>query len=141
MFGITTQITAVVVALTVSAGGAYIYKQRSDLLKQIETSQIEAKKYKILLETSTTSLTEALNINSQNKVFITRLEQEKVDIQISMNNLELHRRKDAVTINNLSETIRKQASNPANQVLLSPVLQDVIAQIQKNRDARQGEQK
>ena len=137
MFGITTQITAVVVAIAVSAGGVYLYKQRSAL----QEAHTQTKMYKAELEKSKISLSTALDVNEQNKLHITRLVQEKTDIQISMNNLELHRRKDAVTINNLSESIRKQASNPANQVLLSPVLQTVIDQIQKNRATRQGERK
>ena len=80
----------------------------------------------------------AIAVNTQNVFTINELKKEKQEIQNSIARLEVRRKKDAVSIDNLTAIINTQASNPENKVKLSPVLQEVIDQIQKNRMKKEG---
>ena len=79
----------------------------------------------------------AIEVSKANEVTIQAAKQEKIDIETSLAALETKRKADAIKIGQLSAIIKNQAANPANQVKLSPVLQDLIAQIQADRKIRE----
>jgi hypothetical protein len=79
----------------------------------------------------------AIDAAHETEVTIGKLQQEKADIETALTNLEADKKKTAVVINNLAVAVRAGASNPANQVHLSPTLQDTITAIQKERARRE----
>lgn len=79
----------------------------------------------------------AIEANKVTQETIAALTKEKADIQIALNNLDSDRRKNQKVINDLSTVIRSMATDPANKVQLSPVLQKTVDEIQRQRVARE----
>lgn len=90
------------------------------------------------LKTANDNLNLAIEANKTNQGTIDQLQLEKRSVELALKNLEDARRRDAAVINTLSATIREQAKDPANQVTLSPVLKQTVAQIQAERARRAG---
>jgi hypothetical protein len=138
MFGFpTTRIVAVIAALLIASVGAWGGWQ----YVQLQKAKVDVVTMKAERDEAAAALDRALEINRKNQTFIMSLQQEKADVQFALNALDARRKVDAATISKLSEIIRQQSSNPENQVSLSPVLQAIVDQIQKNRDARVGVKK
>lgn len=78
----------------------------------------------------------AIKASTANLATIKELQNERDSIQLALNNLEADRRKNQAIIGNLSAAIRSTASDPANQVQLSPVLKATVEEIQKRRKER-----
>lgn len=87
------------------------------------------------------NLSVAIEANAANQATIDQLQIEKTAIEQSLARLEETRQRDAKIIGSLSASIKAQANDPVNQVTLSPVLKDVVGQIQTERAKRQGEKK
>lgn len=79
----------------------------------------------------------AIDANKVTQDTIDRLTKEKADVQTALNNLDIDRRKNQKVINDLSTVIRSMATDPANKVQLSPVLQKTVDEIQRQRVARE----
>lgn len=79
----------------------------------------------------------AIDANKSNILVMAQLEKEKSDIQLALNALDTDRKKNQKIIADLSTVIRSMATDPANKVQLSPVLQVTIDNIQKQRAARE----
>lgn len=138
MFGFpTTRIVAVIAALLIASVGAWGGWQ----YVQLQKAKVDVVTIKAERDEAAVARDKALEVNRQNQTFIMTLQQEKADVQSALNTLDARRKVDAATIYKLSEIIRQQSSNPENQVGLSPVLQAIVDQIQKNRDARVGVKK
>lgn len=80
----------------------------------------------------------AIAVAKANDETIKQLAQEKKDAESALNELAARNRLDAATIAAMSAAIKAQAANPANQVQLSPVLKQIISDIQAERAKRQG---
>lgn len=122
---------AILIPVLAFSGWTYIK------LKNAETAKAEAIAER---DSMATQLDLAVKANQTNQDTIDRLMLEKQDIETALANLEARRKKDRATIAGLSRAIAEQASNPENQVKLSPVLQQVVDQIQQQRAARGGQQ-
>jgi hypothetical protein len=137
MFGITTRVVAIAAAVLIAGVGAWGGWQYVKLQKsQAGIAQAVADR-----DHAVAQLDKAIAANKMNQETIDSLQQEKKDIETSLKNLEVARKRDATTIATLSGIIKEQAKNPENQVTLSPVLKAVVEQIQNNRMVRQGEKK
>ena len=138
MFGFpTTRIVAVLAAILIASVGAWGGWQ----YVQLQKAKVDVVTFKAERDEAAVARDKALEVNRQNQTFIMSLQQEKADVQSALNALDARRKVDAATIYKLSEIIRQQSANPENQVGLSPVLQAIVDQIQKNRDARVGVKK
>lgn len=82
----------------------------------------------------------AISAAKANEETIVALQQEKAKIQEALTSLAADKKKNQQTINTLMASIRSGSSNPANQVLLSPVLRTTVDSIQKDRAAREVQQ-
>lgn len=78
----------------------------------------------------------AIRANATNLETIDQLLSDKLAIEQSLSRLEADRRRNQQLINNLSTTIRSMATDPANQVELSPVLKQTVDAIQRQRQER-----
>lgn len=126
----------IIIALFLAVGGWAGFKT-------LQVSRAETKAKEAIEERDLAAMArdKAVAVNDANLKTIQQMNQEKELIQTSLNNLEEQRKKDSVNIGKLSDIISRGKSNPANQVGLSPVVQDVILQIQNDRAARAGVQK
>jgi uncharacterized protein HemX len=133
MFGLlTTKVVGIGAAILLALLGAWGGWQYI----QLQKAKVEAVTFKAERDEAGVARDKALEANSQNQVFIAKLQQEKIDIQSALNTLEARKKKDAISIDQLSKIIQNQTTNPENQVKLSPVLKAVLDQIQKTRVAR-----
>lgn len=80
----------------------------------------------------------AIAVAQANDATVKQLQQEKRDAEAALNELAARKKLDDATIAALSAAIKAQATNPANQVQLSPVLKQIITDIQAERLKRQG---
>ena len=130
---ISSKIIAIFAGIAIAsslAWGGYQYIK-------LQRSLVETATFKAERDEAAAARDLAIAVNSKNVFVINELKQEKLDIQRSLKNLEDRRKKDAVSIDNLTSIINAQASNPENKVKLSPVLQEVIDQIQKSRKKKE----
>lgn len=133
MFGFeTTKLVSIVAAILLAILGAWGGWQYI----QLQKAKGDVVTFKAERDEAGVARDKALEVNSQNQIFITGLQQEKIDIQKALNTLEARKKNDDISINQLSKIIQNQATNPENQVKLSPVLKAVVDQIQKTRAAR-----
>jgi Tfp pilus assembly protein PilE len=129
MFGISTKIIAIFAAIAIASVGAWGGLQYVKL-QRANTARVEAVAAK---ESAERALDTAITANKTSTETIDAMKKEKKDIEVSLANLEAARQRDAKVITALGDVIKNQASNPENQVKLSPVLQEVIARIQAQR--------
>lgn len=123
--------TIILVLLLVLGGWAgYKTYQVSDAEARAKTALAER-------DAAATARDEALKVNTTNQETISQLQQEKASIQTALSNLDSDRKKNQKVIGDLSTVIRTMATDPANKVQLSPVLQTTIDTIQKQRVARE----
>lgn len=132
-------IIALVVALGSWAG--YQKYQIHEIGKQRDIAQQAAKTAEAERDLAASARDAAIAANASNQQVIADLQKEKADIQTSLNNLDADRRKSQATIASLSASIKALSKDPANQVVLSPVLQLTVKEIQAERARRQGEAK
>lgn len=133
MFGFeTTKLVSIVAAILLAILGAWGGWQYI----QLQKAKGDVVTFKAERDEAGVARDKALEVNSQNQIFIAGLQQEKIDIQKALNTLEARKKNDDISINQLSKIIQNQATNPENQVKLSPVLKAVVDQIQKTRAAR-----
>lgn len=130
----TTKIIAIVAAIAIASVGAWGGWQYVKLQK----AQSEAVRFQAERDEAAVARDKALEANKTNLAAIDQLQQEKADIQMSLNALEADKRKNQQVINNLSAAIRAGASDPANKVTLSPVLKATVDAIQRQRSGREG---
>ncbi len=130
----TTKIIAIVAAIAIASVGAWGGLQYIKLQK----AQSEAVRFQAERDEAAVARDKALEANKTNLAAIDQLQQEKADIQMSLNALEADKRKNQQVINNLSAAIRAGASDPANKVALSPVLKSTVDAIQRQRAGREG---
>lgn len=132
-------IIALIVALGSWAG--YQKYQIHEIGKQRDIAQQAAKTAEAERDLAASARDAAIAANASNQQVIADLQKEKADIQTSLNNLDADRRKSQATIASLSASIKALSKDPANQVVLSPVLQLTVKEIQAERARRQGEAK
>lgn len=130
----STKVIAILAAIAIAAVGAWGGWQYVKLQK----ATTEAAQMKTQRDEAARARDEAIAANQVNQDTIDKLQQEKADIQASLNALEEDKRRNQKIINNLSAAIRAGANNPENQVKLSPVLKATVDAIQKQRDSRSG---
>lgn len=99
-------------------------------------TQVEADKKKVEVDRDA-----AIEANKTNMATIDKLQEEKRLIGESLQKLQEDQERNRQVIANMSAVIRKHASNPANQVTLSPVIKDTVQSIQVQREQRQGDKK
>jgi hypothetical protein len=121
-----------ILVLLLALGGWAAYKTY-----QVSSAQAEAVAAKAERDEAATARDEALKVNTANQLAISQLQKEKADIQVALTNLDADRKKNQKVINDLSAVIRTMATDPANKVQLSPVLQATVDTIQKQRTARE----
>jgi len=127
-------IIAIIVALIVAAGGVWVYKQKSALLKANQTITEVTKKY----DAAVIARDKAIEAARANENTIKMLQQEKIDADAAVKKLQDRNKADSATINKMADAISSQAKNPANQVALSPVLQQTVDLILAERAKREG---
>ncbi len=138
MFGFpTTRIVAILAAIAIAAVAAWGGWQ----YVQLQKAKVDVVTFKAERDEAAVARDKALEVNKQNQTFILSLQQEKADVQSALNALDVRRKADAVTISKLSDIIKQHSTNPANQIGISPVLQEVVGQIQQNRVTRSGVKK
>jgi hypothetical protein len=122
----------VIIALVLGLGGWAGYNH-------FQISSAQAARDKAIAERDEAGIArdKAVEANKVTQATIEALTKEKADIQVALNNLDSDRRKNQKVINDLSTVIRTMATDPANKVVLSPVLQTTIDRIQKQRVARE----
>ncbi len=130
----TTKIIAIAAALAIAAVGGWGGLQYIKL----KNSQAEAAKFQTERDAAARARDAAIEANKTNLATIDQLQQEKADIQASLNALEADKRRNQQVINNLSAAIRAGANDPANKVTLSPVLKSTVDAIQRQRAGREG---
>lgn len=133
----TTKIILIASAISIAAvggWGGWQYIQRNSAEKD-KVQAVAAR------DQALQNLAVAIDANKSNQATIDQLQIEKISIEQALANLEANRKRDAKIIGSLSAAIKDQSKDPANQVTLSPVLKAVIAQIQAERDKRQGVKK
>ena len=129
MFSKPILIAALVAILSIGAWGA---TQWGKLQHEIAArAKVETER-----DTAIRERDALLEINKKNEAVIAQLRQEKADNEAAIAALEERRKKDTLRINKLNKIINDQRSNPANQVELSPVLQTVLQQLLRDRQAR-----
>lgn len=121
-----------ILALLLALGGWAGYKTY-----QVYDAQNDAKEARADRDAAFVARDKALQVNLVNQETIALLQQEKADIQRALTDLDADRKKNQQIIGALSTTIKAMASDPANRVQLSPVLQTTISEIQKQRVARE----
>ena len=119
--------------LAVAGGMGYLWVKWK--ASEAEVTQVKAEKKLVEVDRD-----EAIAANKTNMETIDRLQQEKVDIGDALKKLQEDQAQTQRVISGLSASIRKQATNPANQVGLSPVLQETVQSIQAQRELRKGAQ-
>lgn len=130
----TTKLTAIIAAIMIACVGGWGAWQYVQLQKaNVDRVSAIAERDKAGVERD-----KAIGVARENADTVTRLVQEKKDIEKSLANLAAARARDAVVIGDLKKIIDSQATNPENQVLLSPVLQAVLGKIQQERAKRAG---
>jgi chromosome segregation ATPase len=118
---------AVLIPTLAFSGWTYIKLKNAEADKAEAISQRDA---------MATQLDLAVQANQTSQATIDQLKAEKQDIEAALASLEALRRRDRATIAGLSKAITEQANNPENQVKLSPVLQQIVDQIQQQRSSR-----
>ena len=131
---ITTKIVIVAAVVAVASVGTWGGLQYFKL----KDAQAEALTFKNERDEAALARDKAIEANKTSQETIDLLQQEKADIQASLNALEADKRRNQQIINNLSAAIRAGANDPANRVALSPVLKSTVDAIQKQREAREG---
>lgn len=124
-------IAAVVAIASVGAWGGWQYVK-------LQQAQAEATRFQAERDEAAVARDKAIEANKTNLATIDQLQQEKADIQASLNALEADKRRNQQVINNLSAAIRAGANDPANKVALSPVLKSTVDAIQRQRTQREG---
>lgn len=123
----------IIIILFISAGIIAVGVVGYAKLKRAESESL-------ILKAERDKMSEALGklvqINTQSQKAINDLEQEKIDIETSLKSLELRNLEDQKAVRQLSEIIKVQSVNPENQAKLSPVLQELVSKIQKNRNLK-----
>lgn len=130
----TTRIIAAVVAVVIAGLGAWGGVQ----FVRLKGAQADAARFQMERDEAATARDKAIEANKSNMETIGKLQQEKADIQASLNALEADRRRNQQVISNLSAAIRAGASDPANQVKLSPIVKSTVDAIQRERALREG---
>lgn len=130
----TTKIITIGAAIAIASVGAWGGWQ----YVKLQSAQAEAAKLKNERDEAAQARDNAIDANVTNLAVIDQLQQEKADIQASLNALEADKRRNQQVINNLSAAIRASANDPANKVELSPVLKSTIDAIQRQRAQREG---
>jgi hypothetical protein len=128
----TTKIVAIgsgiIIALLLAWGGLqYVKLQKA----QADKVTAIADRDKVAIERD-----KAIGVANTNADTISKLNQEKKDIEDSVARLAAQRKKDQATISNLSSIIDSQDLNPENHLILSPVLKEIITNIQDQRVKR-----
>lgn len=130
----TTKIIAIVAALVIAVVGSWGGLQ----YVKVKEAQAEALRFQAERDEAAVARDRAIEANKTNQATIDQLQQEKADIQASLNALEADKRRNQQVISNLSAAIRAGANDPANKVALSPVLKSTVDAIQRQRAAREG---
>lgn len=137
MFGISFLTNKVVgwlaggLAVALLAWGGYQFIKLNKVEKTLAKAQAE-------LVTVKADLSRAVEVNRQNDAVIKQLQADQAAVNDALNRLAETSKADDKTATTIIRTIREQASTPANQGTLSPVLQDTITQIQAERNRRAG---
>lgn len=130
----TARLVAIVAAVLIAAVGSWGGLQ----FIKVKEAQADAARFQTERDEAAAARDKAIDANKTNLATIDQLQQEKADIQASLNALEADKRRNQQVINNLSAAIRASASDPANKVALSPVLKSTVDAIQRQRLERQG---
>lgn len=133
---ITTKIIAYISGVALLALGGFA----ATTYLKLQKAEKDAVTFKSQRDSVQAELDKALQANVVNLETIAALQKEKSDIAAAVSLLEKDKRRNQLTINKLSAEIRAAATNPDNQVTLSPVLKQTIDAIQKQREERAGEQ-
>jgi hypothetical protein len=130
-------ILGLVIVALVTTASLWFAKQKSQLAEAQKTitemsSQVNA---------ANVARDKALEVARNNEQTIRQLQQEKIDSNAALARLEQRSKVDAQTINKMSDLVKAQSDNPANQTLLSPVLQQTLEMLLAERQRRSGEAK
>lgn len=128
-FNLIGGVKGIIIGLIIAAALGWVFVQKRAVTKAEEARDIAiAQQQQIKGE-----LDKALSANKENQDTIRKLQEEKDNIQLALNQRDADLQKIRNRVNKTDKTIDSQAGLPENKAPLSPVLKSVLQELEAER--------
>lgn len=128
-------VKGIIIILIVAALGLWAYNLKSTATKAVlERDQAITQRDAIATERD-----KAITAARTNAETVTKLEQEKSDVNLALNTLAAAQQVNGTNTVTREVVIQNQAAIPANSAIAAPVLSDIITEVQTDRVRRRAQ--